>query len=115
MNLHVGKIPEVVQEYILTNVVAGAPTDLAKFGVGFAAPYIADMAKRYATGKGSLASALGIVDSAGLIDIDKAALSAKGALKQTGGKLSAFGLIFSAQDIDSLVAIARKYGGENGE
>lgn len=115
MNLHVGKIPEVVQEYILTNVVVGAPTDLAKFGAGFLAPYVADLAKRYVSGKDSLASALGIVSSDGLIDVDKAAFSAKEALKQTGGKLSAFGLIFSAQDIDSLVAIARKYGGGNGE
>lgn len=109
MKVHVNKLPDIVQEFILSNIVTGAPTDLAKFGAGFFAPYIADAVKRMT--EGPIPLALGVVDSEGMIDIDRAYSSAVSSLEKTGNTLSVYGLIFRKDDLDALNVIAKKYGG----
>lgn len=109
MKLHVNKIPDIVHEFILATVVSGAPTDLAKFGAGFFAPYVADAVKQMTSSP--LATTLGVVDSDGMIDIDRAYTAAVSALEKTGGTVSTCGLIFRKDDLDALNSIAKKYGG----
>ena len=110
MRVHVNKIPDIVQEFVLSNIVTGAPTDLAKFATGFFAPYVADAVKGML--QGPLATSLGVVGSDGMVDIDRAYASASASLEKTGGTLSVYGLIFRKDDLDTLNSIAKKYGGQ---
>lgn len=109
MKLRTNKVPEIVSEFLLTRVVAKAPTSAAQFGFGFLVPYVAKSAQ--ATVNNPLLKNLGVVTGDGLIDLDTARASANEALAKAGGKVTAYGISFDRSDIDALFEIANKYGG----
>ena len=107
MKLRTNKIPEIVSEFLLTRVVAKAPTSAAQFGFGFLVPYVSRSAKRMA--ESPLLKSLGVVDAEGSIDLDTARNSAIEALGKAGGKVTMYGVTFDSTDIDALFEMARKY------
>lgn len=107
MKLRTNKVPEIVSEFLLTRVVAKAPTSAAQFGFGFLVPYVSRSAKSMA--ESPLLKSLGVVDAEGSIDLDTARNSAIEALEKAGGKVTMYGVTFDSTDIDALFEMARKY------
>lgn len=107
MKLRTNKVPEIVSEFLLTRVVAKAPTSAAQFGFGFLVPYVSRSAQGMA--ENPLLKTLGVVDGEGSIDLDTARNSAIEALGKAGGKVTMYGVTFDSTDIDALFEMARKY------
>lgn len=107
MKLRTNKLPEIVSEFLLTRVVAKAPTSATQFGFGFFVPYVARSAQGMADNP--TLKSLGVVDADGAIDLDTARASANEALAKAGGKVTAYGIAFDRSDIDALFEMAQKY------
>lgn len=113
MKLHTNKLPNVISEFLLTRVVAKAPTSAAQFGFGFVVPYVSTSIQTMVDRNRTMLTSLGIVGEDSMIDLDTAHSSAVSALEKAGGKVTAFGLVFDRSDIDALSELANRYAETN--
>lgn len=109
MRLHTNKLSNIVSEFLLSRVVAKAPTSATQFGVGFLVPYVANSVGSMVESNRPMLTSLGIVDDRSSIDLDTARSSAMSALEKSGGKVEMLGLVFDRSDIDALYEIAQRF------
>lgn len=110
MKVKLDDLPQITVQFVdrvLKPKVQGRG-DLLAFGVGASKFLLPVVVQEKLTSLAPMLRAAGLVDNAGLLDVEKAEAAAKAGL-ETSGSIDIFGYRFDEADVAELVKIAKEY------
>lgn len=110
MKIHVSMFHQVLRDYMVQSIVPKLPNNILQFGTAFMSNYIsANLVSQYLAPHLPMLQTLGIVDEAGLADLDGMKQAALMAMEQCHGSFMVANYKADAQDIEELYNIATRY------
>lgn len=110
MKIHVSKLHQVLRDYMVQAIIPKLPNNILQFGTAFMSNYIsANLVSQYLAPHIPMLQTLGIIDEAGLADLDGMKQAALMAMEQCHGSFMIANYKADAQDIEELYNIATRY------
>lgn len=110
MKIHVSKLHQVLHDYMVQAIIPKLPNNILQFGTAFMSNYIsANLVSQHLAPHMPMLQAMGIIDNAGLIDLDGMKQAALMAMEQCHGSFMIANYKADAQDIEELYNIATRY------
>ena len=109
MFVSIQEVPKIAREFLAEIILPRATTPLMQFSIGFAMPYVDDAIQmRLAVVQPQLLM-LGVIDTSGKVNLDKAKEAALQALEKAGGKLPIANYTADRDDLEDLFKIAQRH------
>ena len=110
MKIHVSEFHQVLHDYMVQAIIPKLPNNILQFGAAFMSNYIsANLVSRYLAPHIPMLQTLGIIDEAGLADLDGMKQAALMAMEQCHGSFMIANYKADARDIEELYNIATRY------